>query len=80
MSRYCGVFEARSLDDALGATCGRSANAKCSDCGIALCAAHTERCKLCAAIFCQPCLTFHQQEQAKAAHSDSQATPNKKSA
>jgi hypothetical protein len=35
---------------------------------------------LCAAIFCQPCLSFHQQEQAKAAHSDSQATPNKKSA
>jgi hypothetical protein len=23
VGRYCGIFEARSLEDALGATCGR---------------------------------------------------------
>ena len=64
---YCGVVEVRSLEDVLGATCGRSAKTPCSDCGISLCSAHTERCELCSKNFCQPCLTFHQREHSKPA-------------
>jgi hypothetical protein len=59
MSRYCGVVQARSLEDALGATCARPASLPCSDCGIALCSVHTERCDLCRAFFCPSCVSFH---------------------
>jgi hypothetical protein len=56
---YCGVVEVRSLEDALGATCGRKATTLCSDCGVSLCAAHAERCHLCREAFCPSCLSFH---------------------
>jgi hypothetical protein len=49
---YCGVVEVQSLEDALGATCGRPSKARCSDCGVAVCAAHTEPCASCREIFC----------------------------
>jgi len=59
---YCGIVEVRSLEEALGATCGCSADSQCSDCGTLLCSAHTERCQLCGGNFCRSCLTFHQSE------------------
>ena len=68
--RYCGVVEVRSLEDALGATCGRSAKARCSDCGAGLCPAHTERCSLCEATFCPSCLSFHENEHPKPSQRD----------
>jgi len=57
---YCGVVEVQSLEDALGATCGRPSKARCSDCGVAVCAAHTEPCVSCREIFCSSCMSFHQ--------------------
>jgi len=69
-----------SLEDALGATCGRSAKDQCSDCGTVLCATHTDRGKLCAAIFCQSCLSVHQQEHRKPARRDVHASENRKRA
>jgi len=77
---YCGVVEARSLDDALGATCGRSAEGKCSDCGTSLCSAHAERCSLCAETFCPSCLSFHKSEHPKAASGESSAQEKRKTA
>jgi len=62
---YCGVVEVRSLEDALGATCGRSGSARCSDCGIWLCSAHSGQCNLCSETFCPSCVSFHQSEHAK---------------
>jgi hypothetical protein len=56
---YCGVVEVRSLEDALGATCGCQAKALCSDCGVSVCSIHAERCNLCRETFCPPCLSFH---------------------
>jgi hypothetical protein len=64
---YCGVVEVQSLEDALGATCGRPSKARCSDCGVAVCAAHTEPCATCREIFCTSCLSFHQAQHAKPA-------------
>ena len=55
---YCGVIEVRSLEDALGATCARSATAQCSDCGTVLCDAHAEGCELCSETFCPGCVSF----------------------
>jgi len=71
VSPYCGVFEARTLEDVLGTTCARPARIACSDCGLSLCSAHSEECDLCQATFCPTCLWFHKQEHAKPAHSDS---------
>ena len=79
---YYGVVEVRSLEDALGATCARSATAKCSDCGMALCAAHAERCEFCSEnLFCPGCLSFHRIEHSKPAQSDQLTeSPRKKTA
>jgi hypothetical protein len=77
---YCGIVEVGSLEDALGATCGRSAGAACSDCGTSLCSAHTERCELCGEDFCEPCLSFHQREHPKLAHKEQRATDRRRSA
>jgi hypothetical protein len=77
---YCGVVEVRSLEDVLGATCGRSAESQCSDCGTLLCSAHTERCQLCGESFCQPCLSFHQREHPKSAHGEQRAPQERKMA
>jgi predicted sulfurtransferase len=78
---YCGVVEVKSLEDALGATCGRSAESQCSDCGAPLCSVHIEHCQLCSETFCPSCLTFHQSKHTKSAKSH-QATesPKKKTA
>src|SRR5215471_12826966 len=62
---YCGIVEVRSLEDALGATCGRSADEQCFDCATALCSAHTKQCQLCGEIFCPSCLSLHQREHPK---------------
>jgi len=67
---YCGVIEVRSLEDALGATCARQAKAVCSDCGISVCAAHTEPCNLCRETFCPSRLSFHQAVHAKPASAE----------
>jgi hypothetical protein len=75
---YCGVVEVRSLEDALGATCGGPATAPCSDCGTALCAGHAERCELCNKTFCPSCLSFHQGEHPKPAVADQPAARRKK--
>ena len=64
---YCGVVEVQSLEDALGATCGRPSKARCTDCGVAICAAHTERCAVCREIFCSSCMTFHPAQHGKPA-------------
>lgn len=64
---YCGVEEVRSLEDALGATCGRSGTTRCTDCGIWLCSAHAGQCNLCREIFCPSCVSFHENEHAKPA-------------
>jgi hypothetical protein len=56
---YCGVVEVRSLEDALGATCGRQPKATCSDCGVPVCSFHAERCQICRETFCPSCLSFH---------------------
>jgi hypothetical protein len=77
---YCGVVEVRSLEDALGATCGRSAEGKCSDCGTSLCSAHTERCQLCSEAFCQSCLSFHQSDHPKPAERDQRGLAKRKTA
>lgn len=74
VSRYCGVFEVRSLEDALGATCARPASVPCSDCGVPLCSAHTERCDLCRAFLCGSCLSFHNAQHSKPV----QVEPHKK--
>ena len=63
---YCGVVEVRSLEDALGATCGRVGAARCSDCDVVLCLAHVSRCALCSETFCPSCLSFHKTEHPKA--------------
>jgi hypothetical protein len=62
---YCGVVEVRSLEDALGATCARTARARCSDCGVSVCSAHADRCGLCRETFYPSCRSFHQAEHAK---------------
>ena len=78
---YCGVVEVRSLEDALGATCARSATAQCSDCGTALCDAHAERCELCSETFCPGCVSFHRTEHPRPAQSDQLTeSPRKKTA
>ena len=77
---YCGIVEARSLEDAFGATCGRSAESACSDCGTTLCLAHSERCQLCGANFCQACLTFHQKEHQKPVEGERQRAERRKTA
>ena len=78
---YCGVVEVRSLEDALGATCARSAAAQCSDCGTALCDAHAERCELCSETFCPGCVSFHRTEHPRPAQSDQfTESPRKKTA
>ena len=56
---YCGVVEVRSLEDALGATCGYQAKGRCSDCGVSVCSTHAERCEVCRDTFCPSCLSFH---------------------
>lgn len=66
---YCGVVEVQSLEDALGATCGRPSKARCSDCGVPICAAHTEPCSVCREVFCTSCMTFHQAQHTKLAAS-----------
>ena len=78
--RYCGVVEVQSLEDALGATCGRSAKVQCSDCGAGLCPAHIERCALCEETFCPSCLTFHQGTHAKLSQRDEEASEKRKTA
>jgi hypothetical protein len=70
LNRYCGMFEARSLEDALGATCGREARLVCSDCGLSLCPEHTEKCSLCEGYFCPSCLSFHSREHSKAGQAE----------
>ena len=77
---YCGVVEVRSLEDALGATCGRSAESQCSDCGTSLCPAHAERCQFCGETFCPSCLSFHESEHAKPAERDQHGPQKRKSA
>jgi len=66
---YCGVVEVQSLEDALGATCGYRAKSVCSDCGVSVCAAHAEACKLCRKTFCPSCLSFHRAQHSKSASS-----------
>jgi len=77
---YCGVVEVRSLEDAMGATCARSAKSQCSDCGTALCDQHIERCEVCGETFCPSCLSFHQKEHPKPAIADRRKERTKKSA
>ena len=77
---YCGVFEVRSLEDALGATCGRTATSKCSDCGTLLCSAHAQRCGYCDVTFCLSCLSFHRSDHPKPAKADRRTERTKKSA
>jgi hypothetical protein len=77
---YCGVVEVRSLEDALGATCARSATAECSDCGVLLCSAHAEQCASCDETFCPPCHSFHQDEGTKPVSAERPATEKRKSA
>ena len=77
---YCGVIEVRSLEDALGATCARPAKAVCSDCGVAVCMIHTDRCDLCRQTFCPSCLSFHQAQHAKPVRRDLHDKFTKKSA
>src|SRR6266478_3299058 len=43
----------------------RTASKQCSDCGAELCEFHGETCSMCRAVFCQPCLSFHQTEHSK---------------
>ena len=77
---YCGVVEARNLEDAFGTTCGRQAASKCCDCGTVLCSAHAQRCAHCNVTFCASCLSFHQAEHAKPAAAEKPPTRKRKSA
>jgi len=77
---YCGVVEVRSLEDALGATCGRSAESQCSDCETLLCSFHSQRCELCAETFCPSCLSFHQSDHPKPADREERGQQKRKSA
>ena len=78
---FCGVVEVRGTQDQVGTACGRSAETLCYDCGTSLCSEHTRRCRWCAEIFCQSCLSFHQSEHPKPAQQDRLiAHPKKKSA
>jgi hypothetical protein len=77
---YCGVFEGRSLENALGATCARSGTARCADCGTTLCSHHSERCTVCSATFCPSCSSSHQREHAMPVSPDRKADRHRKSA
>ena len=77
---YCGVMEVRSLEDALGTTCGRTADVECSDCGTLLCSAHSERCELCDETFCPSYLSFHMREHGKPTRRDQLGMQKRKSA
>jgi len=68
---HCEVVEVRNSADAVGLTCLRTAASKCSDCGAELCESHAETCGMCRAVFCPPCLTFHQEQHPKALAVDS---------
>jgi hypothetical protein len=77
---YCGVVEVQSLEDALGATCGRPAKARCSDCGVSVCSAHTEPCATCRETFCSSCLSFHETRHPKPASAIEPGMPSKRTA
>jgi hypothetical protein len=77
---YCGVVEARNLEDAFGTTCARQAASKCCDCGTTLCSGHAQRCAHCNFTFCTSCLSFHQAEHAKPAAAEKSPTRKRKSA
>jgi hypothetical protein len=78
---YCGVVEVRSVEDALGAACGRAGEAWCTDCGTSLCSAHLERCGLCEETFCPSCPSFHQNdEHPKQAQGDRHRSQKRKTA
>jgi hypothetical protein len=55
----CQVVEVSNLADAAGIHCGKVTTQHCSDCGIAICLAHTETCQMCSDAFCPSCLSFH---------------------
>ena len=55
----CQVVEVSNLADASGDHCGKVTTHHCSDCGVAICLAHTETCRMCGDIFCPSCLSFH---------------------
>jgi predicted sulfurtransferase len=57
----CEVVEVRNSADAVGLACLKTTSKQCSDCGAELCESHAETCGMCSAVFCPPCLTFHQQ-------------------
>ena len=49
----------------VGYDCARTAQQTCSDCGSALCDAHSESCGLCQFVFCPGCLFYHHKAHAK---------------
>jgi hypothetical protein len=75
---FCGVVEVRSLEDALGTACGRSAQTLCYDCGTSLCSTHAERCELCRENFCPGCLSFHRSEHPRPAKADPRTEQTRK--
>jgi predicted sulfurtransferase len=77
---YCGVVQVCGVHDGDGLACGRSASTLCYDCGTLLCPDHTERCDLCAEMFCPSCLSFHQSEHPKPAERDQRGQQKRKTA
>jgi predicted sulfurtransferase len=54
----CEVVEG-SVADVVAYPCAKASSEECSDCGIAVCAAHAETCDICNHVFCPSCLSFH---------------------
>jgi predicted sulfurtransferase len=74
------LVEVGNSADAVGLACLRTASKQCSDCGAELCEFHAETCAMCRAVFCPPCLSFHQDQHPKAASADREQPRERKSA
>src|SRR5689334_11606620 len=55
----CEVVEAAHVEDATGYACAESAIAQCGDCGVQMCALHSEVCGVCREVMCPMCLRLH---------------------
>ena len=76
----CEIVEVSSLEDALGAVCGRYAVTTCTDCSNNLCISHAEPCHTCHEVFCGACLGFHLDGHAKPAKKDATSAAKKRTA
>jgi predicted sulfurtransferase len=79
MSR-CDVVEISNLADVLGYPCAKISSQQCSDCGIAICDAHTETCDICRDVFCPSCMSFHQAAHPKPATAENRLDQERKTA